>query len=127
MKQKDFYIRVLEFACSKTGIFTLSEIREEFSQEFENIDGLWDAFKRQIMKESILMLPESGPSAFSRDVQDSNKWDSIKLHATVEDRMRLLEYTELQEARQSSEQALGIAIIAIALNVIGLFYTIISG
>ncbi|NQT61664.1 MAG: hypothetical protein HQ556_01790 [Candidatus Marinimicrobia bacterium] len=95
----DIYINILKYGRDNPG-FTFNDISGHFPTKGQLI---WNE-----MKNSRLFLPiESG-----EDILDG------ELALSFEDRFRLLEYEELQEARQSSRRAMYIAIGSLLLSMI---------
>ncbi len=95
----DIYIDILKYGRDNPG-FTLKDISGRFPTHAQLI---WNE-----MHNSHLFLPIAA---------DENIFEG-ELALSFEDRFRLLEYEELQEARQSSRRAMGIAIISIILSVV---------
>lgn len=105
---KDHYIRALEYAESRSN-FTLEELATSI--------GLTPEQKAQ------LALQIHRNEVFKQNDSDYiNKYEkqAIDLHFSVEDKFRLLNYTALQEARESSRSATWFAGSALAVSIISL-------
>ena len=108
---KDHYIRALEYADSKSE-FTIKDLVTEIS--LSTIQETQLAL--QIHEKQIFQQNDS-------DYINNYKNRDIKLHLSVDDKFRLLNYVSLEEARSSSKEA---KFLAIAAFVVSIFTSIIS-
>ena len=95
----DIYINILKYGRDNPG-FTFNDVAVRFPTHKQLI---WNE-----MKNNHLFLPIEA----DEDILEGG------LALSFEDRFRLLEHEELQEARQSSRRAMGIAIISIMFSVV---------
>ena len=111
---KDHYIRALEYAESHS-TFTLEELAVSL--------GLTSKQKE------LLALQIHQKQIFNQDNNDyinnyksgtTDKTKAIELHFSVEDKFKLLNYTALQEARESSKSATSFATLALVISIISL-------
>jgi hypothetical protein len=108
---KDHYIRALEYAESRT-TFTLEQLASELH--------LSDVHKGQL----ALQIHQN--QIFNQNASDyinNYKERPIDLHFSVEDKFRLLNYVELQEARKSSRSATYFAVVALLVSIISLIFS----
>jgi hypothetical protein len=103
------YIRALIFASERDS-FTIQQLSEHLQltkkQEFRLVI--------QIGKQEIFYHPLNRVNY----VPEYNKGREIPLSMSVEDEFRLLEYTELKEARESSNKATKLATRALIVSII---------
>jgi len=95
----DIYIEILKFGKEKPN-FTYDDLVNAFPEQKNLI-------KYEIMYNHLFL-----------SVEEDEDISKGKLALSFEDRFRLLEHEELQEARQSSRRAMSIAIISIVLSVV---------
>ena len=103
---KDLYIKVIEYSIKRETRFKLGDL-------FSELD-LTEEQKKIILNEvrfKKILSCDSSDYVFNDTPDDVMVWSS------TEDRFRLLEYTELVEARESSKEARNIAIIAIIISI----------
>ncbi|WP_406663209.1 hypothetical protein [Gallaecimonas sp. GXIMD1310] len=96
MQEDDLYIRALKFAEQKQ-VFKFNELMDELQ-----IDGkleLVESIRRQIAYGQLFYQSQT-PRHFL-----SGQYETVDIYFTVNDKFRLLEYTELKEARASSLKA----------------------
>lgn len=108
---KDHYIRALEYGESHRE-FTIQDLAEEIGLTAEQIDHL----ALQVHQKQI----------FNQDANSyyaNYKENHIKLHFSVEDKFRLLNYIALQEARASSKSATRFAGAALLVSVLSLLFS----
>jgi len=101
-KEEDIYIKILNWAKEHPN-FAIEDINNKFPDYIQLIDN-------EINLNGAL---------FCRNSDNPQRYV-----LSFEDRFRLLEYDELQEARKQAKQAIIIAIIAIGLNILGILFQI---
>ena len=102
---KDHYIRALQFAESKSE-FTLEELVSELRlTETQEKQLALQIHDKQLFQQN------------SNSYINSYKGSNIQLHLTVEDKIKLLNYTTLEEARASSLSATRFAIAALLISI----------
>ena len=106
---KDHYIRALQYAESKNE-FTL----EELVNDLELTTPQEDQLALQIHEKQIFQQNAS-------NYINTYKGNSIKLHLSVDDKFKLLNYIALEEARSSSTSATRFAISALVIAIISSF------
>ena len=99
---EDLYIKALKFGKSKPNGFTLDELRRHL--RLRNDDIQWMSIDKQV-NQSLIFI-------------NGSSLDNTIYSLTVEDYFRLLEHEELKEARQSSKNAIIVAIIAMIISAI---------
>jgi hypothetical protein len=100
--KNDVYVRILEWANENQG-FSFGDILNAFPDQKELIN-------KTIQKGQVF-------------IQVSPNSDKYMLN--FESRFNLLEYEELNDARQSSKRAMTIAIISILLTLFSIIYSIV--
>jgi hypothetical protein len=105
-QEKDLHIRVLQFVMNNPRC-TFKQLREEFPQDI-------DFLKREIIHSNIFQSPEETLSIDDRSTYV----------LSFDDRFKLLNYEELQEARHSSRNAHCIAVISIIATFIAILVDI---
>jgi predicted transcriptional regulator len=115
----DFHIRILRYAYKNPG-FTLSEIERD-----ENLSKEQVAFLLyQLQKNEFFDSNGLG-------YKDFNHGNSNELHKhqktmlNFEGRMRLLEYDELKEARENARGAFWMALLALIVSSVGVFFQVL--
>ena len=110
------YIRILKYA-NEHNEFTYNELTKNINLIPKSGDD--NALMMQIAR-GELFISSWGASFTNKCKQDRN----IKLNMTVTDKFRLLEYTELKEARESSlsatkqaRNALWVSIVALLISI----------
>ncbi len=115
----DIYIRILKWADEKES-FTYTELREEFEIEPDSIND--KKLRAQISIGKFLHLEAAflrtwGIGEINRRLEHESNRDMLSI--SVEDKFRLIEYTELQEARKSSRIATWFASAALIVSLFG--------
>ena len=100
----NIHVQVLEFGRDNPG-FTIEQVKERFPEDYEWIH-------RQINFNGV----------FQSDSPDSD----CRYFLSFQDSFRLLEHKELQEARQSSRNALRVAIAAIVISIAANIFQVLS-
>lgn len=108
----DKYIEILKFA-DKQSKFTLQDIKEKVELSDDEVGTL-----ALHVQQGSLFINKYG-SSYIRDW----KQQDLYLTISVEDKFRLLEYTELQEARTASRRATYFAGAALVVSIVA---TVIS-
>jgi len=113
-KKDDVYIALIKFVkerTAKTGLLTWDECRDFLAENFSSLN---ETFRNQLIGE--VTLPVSFP-------QRQGPQNARRLGA--ESYFRLLEHTELEEARTSSRKALTVATWAIVISIVMAFVQIL--
>ncbi len=91
------YIQALQFASSRETL-----IIQELSNHLELTPQQERLLASQVHKEDIFHVNNIN---YLNDYENDVKEEKMELSMSVEDEFRLLEYTELKEARESSKRA----------------------
>lgn len=111
----DTYIRAIRYAINQNGKFPLSQLLDHLSLDEPQKEALLhEIYEKKILSHNI-----------------GNDWprfldkpETISVRASAEDRFRLIDYDELQEARAAAVDANKHAIIAIAISAILALFSI---
>ena len=106
--ESDIHLKVLRFARDNPNGFRLEALKTAFPKDFNWIRREWQHDK-----------------VFSNGRPVGEIGDPI-LFLSFNDRFKLLEHEELQEARQSSRNALWVATISILIAIIAIIFQIIT-
>ena len=94
MQEDDLYIRALKFVEQKQ-VFKFNELMDELQNDAKLVDSI----RRQIANGQLFYQSQT-PSRFI-----CGQYETVDIYFSVNDKFRLLEYTELKEARASSLKA----------------------
>ncbi len=120
-KDDHLYIKLLEFANTRDK-FTYADLMEECNLQDDPINE--SQIRRQISNGKLFCSVHEKNKAYSFYNLLLDKKDSIELWMSVDDKFRLLEYVELNEARESSLKATKQASIAILFSFVSFVVSI---
>ncbi len=114
-ENSDLYINILRYAYKKSEGFTLIELKKDLSLGDEHFAFLWNDlhYSKLFTKTNKYRIPNN---------QD---WNNEVLLLSFEGRFKLVEYDQLEEAKESGKKATIIAIIAILISIAVAFYQIV--